>query len=120
MVQSLNSKVDLVKEATFYGGFPIYGQIMVGNAGFEFYAKDNPKKCIQISWDRIEKIVASTMFKNRWIPRFAIVTNENKTYYFSAQNPKQVLKVLNIYIPASKMFHSLTILDRIKSLFSKK
>ncbi len=120
MIRSLNSKVDLVKKATFYGGFPIYGQIMIGDGGFEFYAKNNPKNYIQIGWNKIEKIVASTMFKNRWIPRFAVVTTENRTYYFSAQDTKQVLRVLNIYIPANKMFHSLTLLNRIKNLFLSK
>lgn len=117
MIRSLNSKIDLLKKATFYSSFPVYGQIMIGDRGFEFYANDNPKKCIQIAWNKIEKIVASTMFKNRWIPRFAIVTTENQTYYFSSQDPKQVLRTINTYIPTNKMFHSLTLLDRIKKLF---
>lgn len=120
MVQSLNSKVDLVTKATFYGGFPQYGQIMIGNAGFEFYETSNPKKCVQIEWGLIEKIVASTMFKNKWIPRFAIVTKNNRTYYFSSKQPKVVLRAINTYIPSNKMFHSLTIIDKLKNIFKTK
>lgn len=120
MVQSLNSKVDLVTNATFYRGFPQYGQIMIGNAGFEFYEASNPKKCVQLKWESIEKVVASTMFKNKWIPRFAIVTKNNFIYYFSAKQPKLVLKAINVYIPSNKMFHSLTITNRLKTIFKLK
>ena len=44
MVQSLNTKVDLVIDATAFTGLTDYGQIMIGDRGFEFYhAKDeNP------------------------------------------------------------------------------
>ena len=37
MVQSLNTKVDLVIDATAFTGLTDYGQIMIGDRGFEFY-----------------------------------------------------------------------------------
>ncbi|WP_250277828.1 DUF956 family protein [[Clostridium] colinum] len=120
MVQSLNSKVDLVKDAIFYSILPNYGKIMIGDAGFEFYNNANPKKCIQIKWSNINYITASVMLKNKWIQRFAITLNNNKTYYFSAKQPKEVLRAINVYIPLNKMFHSLTIMDRIKNIFKRK
>lgn len=118
MIQSLNSKVDLVIDATFYSHFPDYGKIMIGNGGFEFYSNSNPKKCIQISWSLIDSIIASVMFKGKWIPRFAITTKNNKTYYFSSKEPKKVLRAINIYIPSDKMFRSLNTFDRIKQKFN--
>ena len=37
MVQSINSKVDLVMAGTSYMGLTDYGKIMIGNKGFEFF-----------------------------------------------------------------------------------
>ncbi|MDE6182674.1 MAG: DUF956 family protein, partial [Eubacteriales bacterium] len=107
MVQSLNSKVDLVIKGTFYGIFPDYGQIMIGNAGFEFYSNSNPEKCIQIRWEAIDSIIASVKFNGKWIPRFAVCI-KNNTYYFSSKDNKKVLRAINKYIPADKMFKALS------------
>lgn len=119
MVQSLNSKVDLVIKGTFYGVFPDYGQIMIGNAGFEFYNNFNPSKCIQIKWESIDTIVASVRLKGKWIPRFAICV-KNNTYYFSSKDNKTVLRAINKYIEADKMFRTLSIFDSIKNKFKFK
>lgn len=119
MVQSLNSKVDLVTKGTFYGIFPDYGQIMIGNVGFEFYSNSNPKKCIQIRWETINSIIASVKFNGKWIPRFAICI-KNNTYYFSAKDTKKVLNAINKYIQADKMFRSSSIFDSIKKKFNSK
>ncbi|APQ74072.1 hypothetical protein NPD9_671 [Clostridium botulinum] len=37
MVQSLNTKVDLVIDATAFTGLADYGEIMIGDKGFEFF-----------------------------------------------------------------------------------
>ena len=75
MVQSLNTKVDLVVNATSYLGMPEYGQIMVGDKGFEFYNSRDPKKFIQIPWPDVDYVIASLVFKGKWIPRYAIGRN---------------------------------------------
>ena len=36
MAQSINTRVDVVVEATSYQGLTNYGKIMVGDKGFEF------------------------------------------------------------------------------------
>ena len=41
MAQSLNTKVDLVMDATSFHGMNNYGKIMIGDRGFEYY---NEKK----------------------------------------------------------------------------
>ncbi len=43
MVQSLNTKVDLVIDATAFTGLTDYGQIMIGDRGFEFYHAKDPR-----------------------------------------------------------------------------
>ena len=47
MVQSLNTKVDLVIDATAFTGLTDYGQIMIGDRGFEFYHAKDPRKFIK-------------------------------------------------------------------------
>ena len=37
MAQSINTRVDVVVEATSYQGLTNYGKIMVGDKGFEFF-----------------------------------------------------------------------------------
>ena len=44
MAQSLNTKVDLVMDATSFHGMNNYGKIMIGDRGFEYY---NEKKTAQ-------------------------------------------------------------------------
>lgn len=114
MVQSLNSTVDFVVDATFYATFPDYGKIMVGNNAFEFYSDSNPMKCLQLKWEMIDRLVATVKFKGKWIPRFAIVTTDDKVYYFASKNSLMVLKCIRKYIPSEKMTKSLTIIDIIK------
>ena len=72
MVQSLNTKVDLVIDATAFTGLTDYGQIMIGDRGFEFYHAKDPRKFIQIPWEEVDYVLASVMFKGKWIPRYAI------------------------------------------------
>ena len=63
MVQSLNTKVDLVIDATAFTGLTDYGQIMIGDRGFEFYHAKDPRKFIQIPWEEVDYVLASVMFK---------------------------------------------------------
>ena len=48
MVQSLNTKVDLVIDATSFTWISDYGKIMIGDKGFEFYNSRDSNKYIQI------------------------------------------------------------------------
>ena len=74
MVQSLNTKVDLTVKATSYLGLANYGEVMVGDKAFEFYNEKNIRDYIQIPWEEVNCVMASVMFKGKWIPRFAVVT----------------------------------------------
>ena len=56
MVESLNSKADIVEKAVYHHGTGTYGQIMVGNKAFEFYG-DNVNYYLQIPWDEVNKII---------------------------------------------------------------
>ena len=57
MVQSLNTKVDLVIDATAFTGLTDYGQIMIGDRGFEFYHAKDPRKFIQIPWEEVDYVL---------------------------------------------------------------
>ena len=123
MVQSLNTKIDLVIDATAYTGLTDYGEIMIGDKGFEFYHGRDPRKFIQIPWEEVDYVVASVMFKGKWIPRYAIQTKKNGTYTFSSKKPKVVLRAEREYVDPEKMVHSLSFMDvvkrGIKSTFKK-
>lgn len=51
MVQSINTKSELVVEGTAFMGMPTYGKIMIGDKGFEFF---NEKKRARFLSDPVE------------------------------------------------------------------
>lgn len=124
MVQSLNTKVDLVVKGTSYHGLTTYGKIMVGDKGFEFYNDRNVNDYIQIPWEEVDYVAASVMFKGKSIPRYAIQTKKNGSFSFASKEPKKVLRAINQYIPGDRLLRSLNIWDvlkrRVNNLFHKK
>lgn len=114
MVQSLNTKVDLVEKATSFLGFTDYGKIMIGDKGFEFYDDRKAKNFIQIPWEEIDCVITSVMFKGKWIPRFAVKTKRDGTFTFSAKEPKKVLRGMREYIGSEKIVRSLSFFQVIK------
>ncbi|MGX6970887.1 DUF956 family protein [Vagococcus bubulae] len=120
MVQSLNTKIDLVIDATAFTGLTDYGEIMIGDKGFEFYHGRDPRKFIQIPWEEVDYVVASVMFKGKWIPRYAIQTKKNGTYTFSSKKPKVVLRAVREYVDPERMVHSLGFMDVVKRGISAK
>lgn len=124
MVQSINTKVDLVIDATAFTGLTDYGKIMIGDRGFEFYHTRDTRKFVQIPWEEIDYVIASVMFKGKWIPRYAIQTKKNGTYTFSSKEPKKVLRAIRKYVDPSRMVQSLSFFDvvkrGVKSIFKRK
>lgn len=123
MVQSLNTKVDLTTDATAFTGLTDYGKIMVGDNAFEFYNDRDPNKFVQIPWDEVDYLIASVLFKGKWIPRYAIQTKSSGTFTFSSKEPKKVLRAIRVYVDPSHMTQSLSMFDVLKrsfkSLFNK-
>ncbi|MCH1627508.1 DUF956 family protein [Ferdinandcohnia quinoae] len=120
MVQSINTKVDLVIDATSHMGISDYGKIMIGDQGFEFYNNRDARKFIQIPWIEVEYVIASVMLKGKWIPRYAIQTKRNGKFIFSSKEQKKVLRTIREYVDPNQMVQSLSFFDVIKrSLKSK-
>ncbi|KAB5915724.1 DUF956 family protein [Bifidobacterium adolescentis] len=124
MVQSINTKVDLIIDATAFTGLTDYGKIMIGDRGFEFYHARDTRKFVQIPWEEIDYVIASVMFKGKWIPRYAIQTKKNGTNTFSSKEPKKVLRAIRKYVDPSRMVQSLSFFDvvkrGVKSIFKRK
>lgn len=124
MVQSLNTKVDLVIDSTSFAGFSNYGKVMIGDKGFEFYNSRDARKFIQIPWNEIDYVIASVLLKGKWIPRYAIQTKKNGTYIFSSKDTKRVLRAIRKYVDPNHMVSSLSFFDVIKrfvnSIINKK
>ncbi|SCB02593.1 Uncharacterized protein BWINRA5_06073 [Bacillus mycoides] len=114
MVQSINTKVDLVIDATAFTGLTDYGEIMIGDKGFEFYNSRDTRKFIQIPWEEVDYVIASVMFKGKWIPRYAIETRRNGIFTFSSKEPKKVLRAIREYVDPAHMTQSLSFYDVIK------
>ena len=114
MVQSLNTKVDLVVDATSFAGLSDYGKIMIGDKGFEFYNSNDYRKFIQIPWEEIDYIIISVILKGKWIPRYAIKTKKNGTYSFSSKETKKVLRTIRKYVDSNRMVKSLSFFDVVK------
>ena len=124
MAQSINTKVDFVDKATSYHGINTYGEIMIGDKGFEFYNDNNVEDYIQIPWEEVDYIAASVIGKKKHkIPRFAVMTKKNGNFSFSAQNPKPLLRAASQYIPAKRIVRSLSFFEvlsrNISSWFRK-
>ncbi|MDD8047978.1 MAG: DUF956 family protein [Thomasclavelia sp.] len=123
MVQSLNTKSEYVVDATSYLGLYEYGQIMIGDKGFEFYNKRDTSKFIQIPWEEVDYVVVSLLFKGKYIPRYAIRTKNNGTYSFSSKKPKELLRAINKHIDDDHIVRSLSFFQvirrGIKNLFIK-
>lgn len=117
MIQSINTKVDLVIDATSFMGLSDYGEIMIGDKGFEFYNSRDSRKFIQIPWEEVDYVIASVMFKGKWIPRYAIKTKRNGTFSFSSKDPKKVLRTIREYVEPNHMVRSLSFFNVIKRLF---
>ncbi len=117
MVQSLNAKADLVDEGTWFRGMAVYGKVMVGDKGFEFYNDKNVNDYIQIPWAEVNLVVADVYFRGRYIPRFEFRTQQNGNFIFAARHPKKVLRAISRYIPKNKMRQALTLWGRIKAAF---
>ena len=98
MVESLNAKVDMVVDGTSYMGLTDYGKIMIGDQAFEFYHHRDPRKFIQIPWEEVDYVLASVMFKGKWIPRFALQTKKDGTYTFSSKIPR------TFYVRSASMY----------------
>lgn len=114
MVKSLNTKVDLVIDATAFTGLSDYGKIMIGDKGFEFYNSRDPHKFVQIPWDEVDYVIASVLLKGKWIPRYAIQTKKNGTYTFASKDAKKVLRAIRNYVDSERMVSSLSFLDVVK------
>lgn len=124
MVESLNSKAELVVEGTSYTGFAQYGKLMLGNAGFEFYDEKKVDNFIQIPWEEIDSVTVSVLFGGKWIPRFAIQTKSDGRFIFAAKDVKAVLRIIRAHIGKEKMYRSLSFFQIIsrgtKAIFKKK
>lgn len=114
MVQSINTKIDLTIDATSYLGVADYGKIMIGDKGFEFFNNRDARKFVQIPWEEVDYVIASVIFKGKWIPRYAIQTKKNGTYSFASKEPKKVLRAIREYVDPDHMVRSLGFFDVIK------
>ena len=103
MVESLNTKVDFVIDATSFSGLTDYGKIMIGDKGFEFYHGRDPRKFIQIPWEEVDYVVASVFFKGCFSSNFP-----NSPFIFSSKKPKKVLREIRHYVDSDRMVHSLS------------
>ncbi|MDU1055148.1 DUF956 family protein [Clostridium baratii] len=124
MVKSLNTKVDLVVDATAFTGLTDYGKIMIGDKGFEFYNSNNVQKFIQIPWEEVDYVIVSVILNGKWIPRYAIQTKKNGTYFFASKETKKVLRTIRNYVDPNHIVKSLGFFDVVKrgvtSIFKKK
>jgi len=114
MVQSINTKVDLVSDAASHMGITDYGKIMIGDKGFEFFNNRDARRFIQIPWEEVDYVIASVMFKGKWIPRYSIQTKRNGMYSFSSKEPKKVLRAIREYVDPKHMVQSLNFFDVLK------
>ena len=79
MAQSQNTKVEYTEKAISMMGLATYGDVMIGDAAFEFYNEKNPEDFIQIPWDEVDYVAAEVLFGKK-IARFAIFTKTSGAF----------------------------------------
>jgi len=124
MVQSINTKSDLVIDGTSHMGLSEYGKIMIGDKGFEFYSDRDKKNFIQIPWKEVDKVIVSVIFGGKWIQRYAFKTKKNGLFTFSSKDPKKALRTIRKYVNPNDIVQSLgffQVLGRsFKNIFTRK
>lgn len=120
MVKSINTKVDLTVNGTWFRGVPSYGKVMIGDKAFEFYNEKNIGDFVQIPWDEVTYVVADVKFGGKYIPRFEIRTKKNGNFMFAARDVKKTLHTMNKYIPSDHMRRSLTLWQGLKQRFTRR
>lgn len=91
MVQSINTKVDLVIEGTSHMGLTDYGKIMIGDKGFEFFNDRDVRKNIQIPWTEVDLVIASVMFKRALDSALRLPDEEKRNVYVFVQTAEKGL-----------------------------
>ena len=87
MAQSLNTKVDLVMDATSFHGMNNYGKIMIGDRGFEYYNEKKMNDYIQIPWEEVDYVIASanifldSLFRQNEAERLHLRQKSQKNFY---------------------------------------
>lgn len=104
MAQSMNSSVDLTIKASSFHGIGTYGNVLVGNAAFEFYNERNPEDYIQIPWEEVDYIAAEVVGKR--ITRFAIFVKQGGHFSFSTRDNKKTLRAVREYVPEDRLLRS--------------
>lgn len=89
MVKSINTKIDLTGNATWFRGIASYGKMMIGDKAFEFYNERNIGDYVQIPWNEVTYVVADVHFRGKYIPRFEFQTKKNGTFIFSTRDNKK-------------------------------
>lgn len=120
MVKSINTKVDLTIDATWFRGMPSYGKVMIGDNAFEFYNERNIGDYVQIPWDEVTYVVADVHFRGKYIPRFEIRTHNNGNFIFATRDPKKTLRAIRNHVPADHMRKALSLLQGLKRRFIHK
>ena len=119
MAKSINTKVDLTVDATWFRGIASYGKIMIGDRAFEFYNERNVEDYVQIPWNEVTVVVADVYFGGKYIPRFKICTKKNGSFIFAARHVKPTLRAIRKHVPANNMRRALTIWQKIKRNFTR-
>ena len=117
MVQSINTKVDLVVDATSFIDISAYGKVMIGDRGFEFFHARDVKKYVQIPWDEVVRVHVTVFFGGRWIPRYAIETKNDGMFVFASKKSKKVLRLIGEKIGVDNIVHALGFGDVVRRAF---
>lgn len=119
MVQSINTKSEYHVDATCFRGMSVYGQVLIGDVGFEFYSLKNVNDFVQIPWTEVKLVIADVYFKGRYIPRFKIQTRNSGDFIFATRHPKDTLRAIRKHVLDEKMRKSRTFWQIIKNFLKR-
>ncbi|MBS6067693.1 MAG: DUF956 family protein [Limosilactobacillus fermentum] len=113
----LNEEPRLVMPATSFLYQNSYGNIVIGDGGFEYFDSKDRRKFVEIPWNEVDYVMVSVFLKGHWIPRFQVVTKKNGGYIFAAKEPKKLLKLMQDYVPKENFVKPRPMFKRISGWF---
>ena len=105
MVQSINTIAEFTAKAnSFHGGLNAqFGNIMIGDKGFEFFNEKNLLDFVQIPWEEVDYVTAQVFFKGKIIRSFIITTKKNGNFKFTAKESGRVLKFMSQHLEKNQL-----------------
>jgi hypothetical protein len=113
MAQSINTRADLTVPGISYMGFADYGNIMMGDVGFEYFNDKNVEKNIQLPYASIRFVEADVSRSGKIGRQFRIALTTGQQIRFSSKESGKILKLFREHLGNARVVRAKSFFDVI-------